>query len=142
MIFPQSGVMTTNPASTNSKTIGKEIAYDFEKGTVLMQDGDVCYVEDVEALKIWIMKAIYTARYRWPIYSWNYGSEIEDLIGRDLSQGVLESEVKRMIEEAIEDHSCIVDVKEFSVEKEGDVLNVTLTVDTTLNEEVEVSIVV
>ncbi len=118
------------------------MAYDFEKDTVLMQDGNVCYVEGVEALKIWIMKAIYTSRYRWPIYSWNYGSEIEDLIGRDLSQGVLESEVKRMVEEAIENHSCIVDVKNIGVEKEGDKLNVTLTVDTTLDEEVEVSVVV
>ncbi len=119
MIFPQSGVMNTTKTSKQTKSLGKEVAYDFEKDTVLMQDGNVCYVEGVEALKIWIMKAIYTSRYRWPIYTWNYGSEIEDLIGRDLSQGVLESEVKRMIEEAIENHSCIVDVKTLVSRKKG-----------------------
>ncbi len=31
MIFPQSGVMNTTKTSKQTKSLGKEVAYDFEK---------------------------------------------------------------------------------------------------------------
>lgn len=42
------------------------------------------YVDGIEAMKQYIYKVLMTDRYRHEIYDWNYGFEIEDLIGKPL----------------------------------------------------------
>lgn len=49
----------------------------------------------------WCIKAVKTPRYRHVIYSRNYGSELEDLVGHGDSRGVMESEITRMVTETL-----------------------------------------
>lgn len=142
-IFPALEV-TDAPEAETQITYGKELAYDFEKGDFIYEDGKLKVVEGMEALKVWIEKAIRTARYRFPIYSFQYGCELEDIIGLDLPRAVLESEVQRVIKEALIYDDRIEDVRDFIIERGGDWLKVTFTVITalgdTLEQEVTVSV--
>jgi hypothetical protein len=53
-------------------------------------------------------------RYAWPIYSWRYGSEFSDLIGRPKDYAM--SEMKRRITEALEQDDRITGVGNWSFE--------------------------
>ena len=79
----------------------KEWAWDFEECDFKMKDGKMYIVEGTEAIKIWIWKIFQTPRYRYIIYSWDYGHELEDLIGQGGSDLFIKSEAERFIREAI-----------------------------------------
>lgn len=87
-------------------------------------------VEGVEALKGWIYFALRISRYRYPIYSWNYGCELETIISNTYDDEYLESEVKRFIEEALLINPYILEVSDVSVNKENDKINVSCKVET------------
>lgn len=139
-IFPEFEP-TGNQETVTQITYGKELAYDFEKGDFIYQDGRPKIVEGTEALKVWIEKAIRTARYRFPIYTFQYGCELEDIIGLDLPRAVLESEVQRVIKEALIYDDRIEDVRDFIIERGGDWLKVTFTVITTLGDTLQQEVV-
>ena len=58
-------------------------------------------VTGVDALCIWAYLALKAQRYRWVIYSWQYGEEYTNLIGYSFDADYLYSEVKRYIEECL-----------------------------------------
>lgn len=91
-------------------------------------------VDGITAIKQFVEKAIKTARFRFAIYDDDYGSEIEDLIGSDASIELLETEVPRVIEEALLYDDRINDVYDFELTREGDRLNVSFYIE--INEEV------
>lgn len=91
---------TAEQASTEP-LMAREYAWDFENNCFLLKDGKFQVVEGKEAVKIWLWKIFHTPRYRYLIYSWDYGNELEELIGKNYSQSALEAEAKRLIEEAI-----------------------------------------
>lgn len=87
------------------------------------------YVDGVEAVKQAIILILNTERFSHAIYSWNYGSEANNVIGEDFD--VAESEVKRYIKEALLQDERITDVDEFTFERsERNTLNVSFTVRT------------
>jgi phage baseplate assembly protein W len=111
---------------------------DFENGRIGSKiDGDL-------ALKQFVIKAIITPRSRYAIYSDDYGCELDDLIGGDITPDLLNSEIQRMIRDALVYDDRISDVTNITVEKEGDKVYVNFTVVTTtgdkLNEEVTLNV--
>ena len=85
----------------NSFPLYKEVAWDFEKDTPIIQNGDFKIVEGNEAVKVWAYKALLTPRYNYSIYSWDYGSELMDLIGKAYTSSLTKEEAKRYIKEAL-----------------------------------------
>ena len=79
----------------------KEVAWDFEKDTPVIQSGDFKIVEGNEAIKVWVYKALLTPRYNYSIYSWDYGSELMDLVGKAYTTSLTKEEAKRYIKEAL-----------------------------------------
>ena len=79
----------------------REIAWDFEKNIPILENGDFKIVEGNEAIKVWVYKALLTPRYNYSIYSWDYGSELMDLIGKAYTQSLTKEEAKRYIKEAL-----------------------------------------
>lgn len=77
-----------------------------------------------------------TRRYRYLAYSWRYGTEIYDLIGKVLSNGERRSEFRRGIIEALLVNPWIKAVTsvEFVEAGHGRVLEVNVTVDTVYGE--------
>ena len=98
------------------------------------------YIEGLGALKQAIYKVLSTERYEYPIYSFNYGIDIESLIGKDYDY--VRIELKRRIEDCLLEDERINSVNNFSFEREEDVLKCTFEVESIygniiLNKEVE-----
>jgi hypothetical protein len=108
----------------------KEYAWDFENNDFKLVDGKFQIVEGTEALKIWIWKALKTNRSTYSIYSDAYGHEFEKLIGKGLSKSLIESEAKRLTLECLKGNEHILGIKNFSIDKSNDVLNITFTAQT------------
>ena len=80
---------------------------DFETGRV------AGFVDETEAMKQAIYKILQTERFEYLIYSWNYGIELNAVVGK--SYQVFASEIKRVIREALLADSRITDVTDFEV---------------------------
>ena len=99
------------------------------------------YIEGIEALKQAIYKVLSTERYEYPIYSFNYGVDIESLIGKDYDY--VRIELKRRIEECLLEDERIKTVSNFKFEREEDILQCIFEVESiygniTISKEVEV----
>ena len=117
-------------ASSNNLPVYKECAWDFVKDEAIFVDGSPKIVYKNEAIKIWIYKAIKTNRYQYEIYSWDYGSEIESLIGKGFEIGFIKSETQRYIEEALLINPYITKINKIDVEFNKDVLTAYVDLET------------
>ena len=73
--------------------------------------------EDLEELRQTIFCILSTERYRYPVYSWNYGIELEDLYGKPMDYVM--SELQRRITEALTQDDRIEAVDNFEFETVG-----------------------
>ncbi|MEC0328672.1 DUF2634 domain-containing protein [Paenibacillus macerans] len=87
-------------------------------------------IDGTDAIKQFIVKAILTARFRFPIYDSDYGSELEGLIGSNVSSALLQTEIPRVITETLIYDDRITDVYDFEIFQEADKLFVSFYVDT------------
>ena len=94
----------------NSFPLYKEVAWDFEKDTPIIQNGDFKIVEGNDAIKVWILKTLLINRYEFEIFSWDYGSELMDLIGKAYTPSLTKEEAKRYIKEALEINPYIINI--------------------------------
>ncbi len=117
-----------------SLPVPKEYAWDFEDREFVREDGKIVIVEGGEAIKVWIYKALLTARYRWPIYSWNYGSELETLIGTSYSRAATQSEAKRYVEECLLINPYIKGIKDLQTSFQAEKLIISFTAITDYGE--------
>ncbi|MCO0597366.1 DUF2634 domain-containing protein [Peribacillus butanolivorans] len=117
----------------------KTWAIDFENGTIGK------FIDESEALRQYIRKAILTERARFAIYSDDYGCELNELIGDDdITEDLLDAEVPRIVSEALVYDDRIDDVQT-TFTREGDKLFINVTVipadnDVVITEEVEVNV--
>lgn len=88
------------------------------------------YCDGVEAVKQAVYKTLLTERYVWVIYSWNYGVELNDVFGKQMS--IVYPEVQRRIEEALLQDDRIKKVRDFSFVKTRNTLHVTFMVESTM----------
>ncbi len=76
--------------------------------------------DSLNALQQAIYKVLQTEKYEYPIYSFNYGVELESLIGKDLAY--IKVELKRRIRECLLQDERIKDVENFNYQSTGDSL--------------------
>jgi phage baseplate assembly protein W len=110
-------------------TYGVQPSYTYKMN--MDNDKVIGYAQGKTAMEQAIYKILNTERYKTPIYSWNYGVELSDLIGRPTSYCI--PEIERRIKEALLQDDRISDVYDFQftdTDKRG-VLNVSFKVDTT-----------
>lgn len=74
----------------------------------------VGYTDNLEAMRQAVYKIIRTERYKYIIYSWDYGIELEDLFGMPVSYCI--PEIERRIIEALEQDTRILEVTNFEFE--------------------------
>lgn len=103
----------------------KEYEIDFETGQLTGR-----IVEGREAIKIWIWLALQIPRYRFFIYTWDYGSEFEELIGQGYSEEFIEAEAQRMTEECLLVNEYIQGIQNFSLNMEKSCLTISFTANT------------
>ena len=90
------------------------------------------FADGIEALKQAVYKVLSAERYEYPIYSFDYGVEIESLLGKD--PVYVQVELKRRIRECLLKDNRISEVDNFRFETSGD--TVTCTFDVRSNAEV------
>lgn len=73
-------------------------------------------VDELEAMKQAVNKILQTERYRYAIYDWNYGIEMEELYGKNVTYVI--PELKKRIEEALLADDRVTAVTDFSFRQE------------------------
>ena len=129
-IFPMIQPPATAEESSQTLPLCKEAAWDYEQNRPIFRRGEPVIVTGKEAVKVWIWKALYTARYRYEIYSWDYGSEFESLIGQAYTPTLKEAEAPRYLRECLLINPYIKTVKNIAVTFEDSHLAVSGTVET------------
>ena len=95
---------------------------------------------DNEAIKAWAKRALLTRRYGCDAYSWDYGSELEELIGDSTNtQEFAEAQVVTYIEECLLICPYITAIVDTDVQIDGSKLIVDLVVETVYGE-VEINV--
>ena len=118
----------------NSFPLYREIAWDFKRNTPIIQNGDFKIVEGNNAIKVWVYKALLTPRYNYSIYSWNYGSELMDLIGKAYTPSLTKEEAKRYIKEALLINPYILEVTVIDTDFKNDLLSADIKIVTIYGE--------
>lgn len=140
-LFPTEQI-TAVPEETQTGLVkfGKSWVFDFEQGDfVLSPTGRAMEADGAEAYRQWAQKTLLTPRYRYPIYSRNYGQELEDLLRRNLTRAGNESEIKRMVTEALMVDQRTSSVGDFTFDWQEDSVYFTCTVTTAQGEQVQIS---
>lgn len=73
------------------------------------------FIDDEDAIRQYIRKALMTSRNRYLIYDDTYGEELRDLIGQNLTQDLMNVEIPRVVREAIEGDDRIQEVSDVTV---------------------------
>lgn len=123
----------------SANKIPKEYAWDFENNDFKRIDGKFVIVEGVEALKIWIWKALHTVRMKYSIYSDTYGHELDSLIGQVFSHGLIQSEAKRLVWDCLKINPYITSIENFTAKSDRDMLKISFTAITDQGE-VDISV--
>ncbi len=119
-ILPQGAVISDDLELEEIIEPSKTYRIDFEKGKT------IGFCDGVEALKQAIYLILNTERYEYLIYSWNYGSELNELIGKQ--KDIAESEFKRRITEALLQDDRINNIDNFIFKYDKDCVQVGFTV--------------
>lgn len=90
-------------------------------------------IDGIEAVKQMIYKTLMTNRYKYEIYDWNYGVELDDLIGKP--KDFVKAELPRRIEEALTVDDRVDEVADFEFKDvDKTTLSVTFTVKTNVGD--------
>ena len=104
-LFPTVGVTSStyvDEMASDKINYGKTVQFDFEKHEfILSPTGRQKTVTGSQAWAEWCVKALSSERYKYLIYSDNYGEEIDTLLGKSYPKKVVESEIKRMVKDCL-----------------------------------------
>lgn len=85
--------------------------------------------EGLESVRQAVEIALNVERYKWQIYSANFGSELDGLVGED--EAYIIAEIPRLVEDALSPDSRVVGVDNYTFERTGmNTLSVSFTVHT------------
>lgn len=90
-------IPSTNTLLTTELTIETQPSKDYKLNT--QQKNINGFADNLEAMEQVVYKILNTERYQYPIYSWNYGIELQDLFGMPVTWVC--PELQRRIEEAL-----------------------------------------
>lgn len=140
-LFPFFGDTVPEKEQTEELPLYKEVAWDFKYNVPKLKNGEYEIVTENEAIKTWAYKALKTERFRYKIYSWNFGSEIDSLIGQSYTPNLTKAECIRYIEECLLINPYIKSVSEVEVSFSEGRLDVAGTLETIYGKtEMEVSV--
>lgn len=109
--------------------IPKEYGIDFATGQLTGQ-----IVEGIEAIKVWIWNCLHTQRFRYPIYSWAYGADLEQYIGQSVTEEFLNADCEDEIREALVVNPNITDIEDFTAVFDNGKLSISFTAVTKFGE--------
>lgn len=115
----------TDEAVTAARKTPREYEIDFSTGQLTGR-----IVEGLEAIKVWVWCCLQTERYRYPIYSWQYGGEYEQYFGEAVQDDWLQGDCKTETEEALKVNPWITGITDFEASMEGSHLHLSFKLET------------
>ena len=95
-----------------------------------------CMDDGLEAVRQAVEIALDVERFRWTIYSANFGSELDELIGQD--EALITAEIPRLVEGALSQDDRVVQVEDYVFTRPGpDSMHVSFTVRTVYGDLIE-----
>ena len=132
-LFPQFTPPTA--AQTQDLPLYRDVRMDYEAGRPVWESGNPVFVTGLEAVKGWAWRAVDTARYRYPCFSWSYGCELENLIGQPYQAETKKSEAERYVKEALLVSPYIREARVSDTRFEGSTLHRTVALSTAYGKE-------
>lgn len=105
--------------------VPREYGIDFQTGQLT---GKI--VEGLEAIKVWIWLCMHTERFRYAIYSADYGTSLEQYIGHMLSEEYINTDCESEISDALLINEFIESIEDFEAVRNSDSLNISFRVVT------------
>lgn len=124
----------------NDKPIFKELAWDFDKDTFLMNADNFIVLEKDEALLVWIYKALKTQRYKFLAYSLSYGLDAESVINKGLSSDLATAELTALINACLNQNSYIKSINSVEVSIDESIVTGTIYITTEYTDNLEVKV--
>ncbi|WP_050698659.1 DUF2634 domain-containing protein [Anaeromassilibacillus senegalensis] len=115
---------------TQDLPLYRETAWDYSENTPIFKGGSPVIVTGVEAVKVWAYKALSTPRYMYEMYSWDFGNEMESLIGQAYTEDLKRSEIPRFVRECLSVNPYITGVTDIAMTLQDDKLNGSCTIQT------------
>jgi len=131
-LFPWITPATTKQSSTAA--LCREIKWDFEKKVPVFKNGSPEIVTGKDAVLVWAWKALHTPRRRYEVYTWDYGHDLEDLIGQPFTDELKQAEALRLVKECLVTNPYITDVANAAVTFADGTLNISCTLKTVYGE--------
>ena len=120
---------------------GKSWLFDFAKGDFVLDGaGRIMIADGYTAWAQWCVKTILTQRFAHVIYSFDYGTELEEAL-KQPSRKAVEAEMERAITEALLADPRTEMVKDFVFEWEGDIVKVSFTAVPVIGEPARLEVV-
>lgn len=112
----------------------KEVDWDYENDIPIFNNGSPVIVSGKGAVLVWAWKALHTSRYMYEIYTWDYGNEVESLIGQPFTEELKQSEATRYVRECLLVNPYITSVNDITVAFTDDDLNISCSIETIYGE--------
>ena len=133
-LFPSIQPLAYTDAVSPTEKLYREVKWDYDNNIPIYKNGSPDMVEGRDAVFAWAWKALHTPRFRHEIYTWNYGNEVESLIGQPFTEELKKSEAARYVEECLLINPYISGVENVAVEFAGDTIQVSCTIKTVYGE--------
>jgi len=96
----------------------EEIIDQIPSRTYRVQNGRIAgWIDELGAMRQAIEKVLQTERFTWPIYTDNYGIELQDLMGQE--HDLVRAEIERVVGEALLVDERIIDLTHFTLTQES-----------------------
>lgn len=112
-IFP---MIQPQIAEARQLPLCQDVLWDAAKGIPVFQAGEPVIVQGAQAVASWVWRALRVCRYRHELYTWDYGSELEGLIGQAYTAALKQAEARRYVEEALAVNPYIQAVRQIQTE--------------------------
>ncbi|MED4599864.1 DUF2634 domain-containing protein [Paenibacillus validus] len=111
-----------------STTVHKTYDWDFDAGDFRLSDGKMIELTGAEYLKVWIQKALRSAKDSLIYAGTGFGSEHHSLIGKSFNPAFSQAEYERMIRETLLGNDAISRVDNFAFSQTGSRLTISFDV--------------
>lgn len=115
---------------TEGLPLYRDVQMDYERGCPIWSGGAPVFVTGLEAVRGWAWRAVDTARYRFSVFDWSFGCELEELVGQPYQENTKRSEAERYVREALLVSPYIREVQVTGVELAGSTLHIAADMDT------------
>ena len=117
--------------SESSLPLFKEYAFDFATNEPIIENGKFVILNGLEAIKVWVYKAVVIERYKYSAFDWQYGVEIEKLVGR---ADITKEKIEKMLSDALLISAYIQSVSVSSFVRDGSSFSFIATIETIYGE--------